>query len=86
MDPLLNRLKSKALTLSLENCRFNKKEVEFFGLTLSKAGVYLKDEKATALRKAHRPKNASELYHSFLGLAVLCSKYFENFATVSAPM
>ena len=45
----------------------------------------LREIKAFALRNADKPRNASEL-HSFLGLAVWCSKFIENFASVSAPL
>ena len=85
VDAELKRLKSSGLILNLKKCQFNQKEIEFFGLTFSKAAVSLKEVKASALRNTKRPRNRSEL-HSFLGLAVWCSKFIENFATVSAPL
>lgn len=85
VNAVLTRLASLGLTLNIDKCEFNKEKVDFFGLNFSSNGVNLKEVKAQALKNAKKPTNASEL-HSFLGLAVWCSKFIENFSSISAPL
>ena len=55
LEANVDSVKSSGLTLNLKKCQFNQKEIEFFCLTFSKAGVNLK-VKASALRNAKKTK------------------------------
>jgi hypothetical protein len=57
------------LTASADNCDLGVKEINFFGLKLSRDGVALGDDKIEALLKAEALTTVSEV-HSLLGLAV----------------
>jgi hypothetical protein len=82
---VLARFKEKGLTVNPAKCRFNQKEVTFFGLKFSSEGVALKEEKIKALKEFKTPNNAAELT-SFLGLAVYASRWIPDLATKSEPL
>ena len=80
---LLERLRSLGMTVGVDSVKkMGKKELNFFGLKVSPAGITIGDEKAEALLNAARPGTQSEL-HSFLGLAVYCM--IPNLATLAEP-
>ena len=80
---LLERLRALGMTIGLDSVKkFGKKEMSFFRLKVSAAGIAIGDEKADALVNASRPGTASEL-RSFLGLAVYCM--IPNLATLAEP-
>jgi hypothetical protein len=85
VEKVLVRLSESGLTLNGDKCQFNRPEVVFFGFKFSANGINLDTIKSAALREATKPNTSSELA-SFLGLAVWCSKFMVDFATVAAPL
>ena len=63
---LCNRLRETGLTVSRGYCNLGVKELEFFGLKMSKAGIELSNDKVSAFKSETQPAMASEL-RSFLG-------------------
>ena len=84
-EKVLERLAEHGLTVKVEKCVFQVKEITFFGLLLSEHGISLNDQKVEALMNFKSPEDASTL-HSFLGLAVYAFKWIENLATIAEPL
>ena len=85
LDATLHRVRSSGLTVNKQKCKFNKKEINFFGFIFSAAGLRLDSKKVQALHDAPRPQNASEM-RSFLGMAQYSAGFIDNFATIIAPL
>ena len=70
--------------MSVKNYQFDKSELVFFGIKLTKGGIAPTDDRVKLLKELPFPQDAQTL-HSFLGLAVLMSTHIPNFATIAAP-
>lgn len=82
---VFQRLRENHLTLHEAKCEFNKSTLKFFGHIFSADGMSADPEKVTAIRDAPPPENSTEL-RSLLGMAVFCSRYIEDFATITDPL
>ena len=63
---ILQKLRKHKLSLKPEKCWFNKNEIEFLGLIISKDLITMDKGKVEAIRNWPEPKNKKEL-HQFLG-------------------
>jgi hypothetical protein len=82
---LLERLESVGFTANLEKCQFNMKEIDFFGVTFSAAGMSPSAIRVDAFQKATAPDTASET-RSMLASANYSSRFIKDFATIIAPL
>ena len=85
LQPVLERLKEKNLTLNAEKCRFHITQMVFMGLVLSDNGISPAEDKVKAIVEAREPQSASEV-RSFLGLANYNARFIPDFATVAEPL
>ena len=85
VEKVLSILSEAGLTVNSLKCKFNQKEITFFGLILSEKGVSLNEQKVQAIKAFKTPQNASEL-HSFLGLTVYASRWIPDLATLTKPL
>ena len=69
----LQTILQSGLTLNPDKCRFDKKEIPFWGMIISGDGVRPDPSKVEALQNATRPESKSELM-SFCA----CSKQTQN--------
>ena len=76
----LEILRENHLTLNKGKCMFNKREIEFFGFTISKRGIQPTVSKVAAIKSFPAPKNAKEV-RSFLGLINYLIRFIPNLAT-----
>jgi hypothetical protein len=82
---LFARFQEKGLTVNPEKCLFNQTELWFYGLHLTANGVKADPKKVDAIKSTKRPKDVKEL-RSFLGLSNYCSKFIQNYSTLTAPL
>ncbi|XP_054759514.2 uncharacterized protein K02A2.6-like [Lytechinus pictus] len=82
---VLQRLQSVGLTLNLQKCQFNLKEISYLGHVISAKGVQPNEDNVAAIRDAPVPEDAATL-RSFLGLASYYAKFIPNFSSVTAPL
>ena len=69
----LDRISASGMTLNKEKCEFLKREVVFFGVTISEEGIKPKKSKFEDLENCKEPSNTKEV-RSFLGTV----GYFKN--------
>jgi hypothetical protein len=74
-----------AVNSGLNNCKLGVTQLSFFGLSLTKDGIAVHEDKIKALKEAKMPETAVDL-RSFLGLAVYCSPHIPNLAILAAPL
>ena len=65
LNKVLKRLSDSGLTITKRKCKFNKTQIDFFGMRFSAAGISIQDDKLSALINATNPNTPSEV-HSFL--------------------
>lgn len=80
---LLNKLESVGFTANLQKCQFNMKEIEFFGVTFSAAGMSPSATRVDAFQKATAPDTISET-RSMLASANYSSRFIKDFSTIIA--
>ena len=82
----LQRAKDCGLTFSLKKFQFNKPQVPFYGVVLSKQGMSADPEKVKDLKGAAPPTNSSEA-HSFICMAqAVAADFVPNFTQLAAPI
>ena len=81
----LKRVSENNLTLNKAKCVFNKQRLEYNGNVYSAKGVSPDPKKISAIKDFPSPTNASEV-RSLLGMATYCSRFIENFASISASL
>ena len=85
LKALLERLREKGLTVSLEKCEFNKNKLDFLGFTFSDKGLSPDPAKVADLRNAKPPANASEV-QSLLGMIQFSSRFIPNLSSIEKPL
>jgi hypothetical protein len=82
---VLKRLEEHDLFAKPEKCTFGVKEVEFFGMIVSREGIKMDDSKVKAIREWPTPKTVRGV-RSFLGLANFYRRFIEGYAQVARPL
>lgn len=82
---VLQRLEEHGITLNVDKCEFNMRELVFFGLNISAKGVRPTEDKCRALREACPPSNVKEL-RSLLGLIQANSRFIRNTCSITEPL
>lgn len=82
---VLDRIRKFGITLNKEKCKFGATEIDFYGHSLSAAGIKPKHDKVKAVKEFRAPTSAEEV-RSFLGLANYVGKFIPNLATISEPL
>ncbi|CAB4013126.1 Hypothetical predicted protein [Paramuricea clavata] len=85
VEELFARLQEKILTVNPEKCLFNQTELWFYGLHLTSNGIKADPSKVDAIKNTAQPRDVKEL-RSFLGLSNYCSKFIQNYSTLTAPL
>ena len=82
---LLELFRGRNLTLNKDKCLFHQESIKFFEYILTSKGIQVHDCKVRTIVEAKRPSNQTEV-KSFLGLASYCSRFINNFATITKPL
>ena len=85
LDRVLERLAAAGLTLNLQKCSFLLDCIEYLGHLIDAQGLHPTQEKITAVTKAPRPQNVSQL-RSFIGLLTYYSKFLPNLSSQLKPL
>ena len=82
---LLGRLKESNFTLTPRKCFFLREEVSYVGVTLTKEGVKINDERIAAIKRLQPPRNLKEL-QSVVGTFNYSKKWLKNYSHISKPL
>ena len=82
---VLSRLQDIGLTIYLEKCEFNEKEVTFFGLHFSAKGISATEDRCRSLKDVPAPKNVKDL-QIFLCSIQFSARFMKNFCTIAEPL
>lgn len=82
---VLKRFADNGLKLNLKKCLFDKRQIDFLGLTVSDQGIQPNKEKVTDIHMWKKPENKREL-QSFLGLVNFYHNFLQDKATVAEPL
>ena len=82
LEVLLGRLKEANLKLTPRKCFFLRNEVSYVGVTLTKDGIKINDERIEAIKRLQAPTNKSELM-SVLGVFCYNKKWIKDWAILS---
>ena len=85
LENLLGRLKTAALVLQPDKCRFLCKEIGYLGHVISEEGVKPDPGKIEAVSKFPCPKGRKNV-KQFLGLAGYYRRFIPEFASIAKPM
>ena len=85
LNSCLQRLADIGLTLNRRKCAFLQAELSFFGHVYSKDGITPDMKRINDIINLERPSNSREV-RSFLGMLNYCSKFIEDFSTLTAPL
>jgi len=85
LHALMIRLVDLNLTVGVDKCEFNKEEIVFYGMVISKHGIKPKQQKLDDFMNASIPSNNKEV-KSFLSLAQYFQERIPNLANMSAPL
>ena len=85
LEECVTRLQEHNLTLNFENCKFLKKNLEFFRLVFTEQGVSPDPKKVEAFANTRQPTTVSEI-RSLLGMANYSSKFIKDYATITKPL
>lgn len=85
LHKLLERLESVGFTANLEKCEFRTKEIDFFGVNFSAAGMAPSEKRVEAFQKTSAPITASEV-RSLLATANYSTRFINNFASIIDPL
>ena len=84
-EQVLSIILENGLTLNMEKCKFGAKEIKFWGMIISAAGIRPDPEKVEALNHMTTPKNKEELI-SFLCMMQSNSDFIEGFSQKTSTL
>lgn len=85
VNALLQRLRSRGLTINLDKSLFGVDEVEFLGHRISKNKIKPNVTNEEAICAFQPPANKKDL-QSFLGLMNYISRFIPDYSTITAPL
>ena len=85
LEALVKRIEVSGLKLNPDKCVFRKPKIEFFGHTISTAGVSPSPTKVQAVNELEPPTNKTELQR-VLGLINYLGRFVDNLSTIISPM
>ena len=85
LDHLLTVLERSGIILKYQKCSFASPEIYVFGHIVSSNGIQPDEQKIKAIITDPRPKCQAEV-RSFLGLTNYCSRYIENYSSITFPL
>jgi hypothetical protein len=85
MGEVLDRLQAAGLKAQIHKCSLFKSKVDYLGMTVSAAGIEMKESRVTAIREYPRPKCAKEII-SFLQMASFFRRFVEGFSSIAHPL
>ena len=85
LDKVLSILLERGLNLNKEKCKFGAKEIKFWGMLISAAGIRPDPEKVEALNHLTTPKNKEELV-SFICMMQSNADFIEGFAQKASTL
>ena len=84
-NKVLQRLREFKLSISIEKCKFLKKEVEYLGHIISVDGIKTNPKIISAVRDFPRPRNVKNV-RQLLGLFNYYHRFVDGFAKLSNPI
>ena len=85
MLEVLKRLHDNDLFVKPEKCHFRVTEVNFLRMIVSRNGIKMDPEKASAILKWPEPTNVKQV-RAFLGLGNFYRRFIKDYAVISCPM
>ena len=85
LQNVLSRLQDRGLTLNKKKCQFYCKSLGYMGYVFTDGGIMPDPKKVEAIQTAPAPTNSAEV-RSLLGLATYCSRFIQNFSSITEPM
>ena len=82
---ILEKLRRHQLSLKAEKCYFEKEEIEFLGLIITRNGIQMDPHKVKAVRDWPVPKSQREL-QQFLGFVNFYRRFIQGFAKIAKPL
>ena len=82
---VIERLKSKNLTMNIKKKKIKQGKVQFFGLIIGAEGIEMDPRKVSAIQNFTRPQSVTDI-RSFLGMTNWCSRFIKNHADLSEPL
>jgi hypothetical protein len=82
---ILEKLQQHQLSLKAEKCYFEKEEIEFLGLIISKKGIRMDPHKVKAITDWPIPTTKREL-QQFLGFVNFYRRFVKGFAKIAKPL
>jgi hypothetical protein len=82
---VLARLRENDLFLKAEKCKFDIKEVEYLGLSISKNKITMNPTKLAGIRNWPAPTNVKGV-QSFLGFGNFYRRFIRHFAEIARPL
>ena len=82
---VLQKIRKHDLFLKPSKCEFFKEKIEFLGMTISKDGFQMSEDKVKALLEWAPPTRVKGA-RGFLGLANFYCRFIPEFATIARPL
>jgi hypothetical protein len=82
---VLHKLEAAGISLKLEKCAFDQKEVHFLGCVIGVNGISMDPAKVAAIRDWATPKSAFDI-QVFLGLANFYRRFVKNYSKIATPL
>ncbi|MCP4457337.1 MAG: RNA-directed DNA polymerase, partial [Cytophagales bacterium] len=85
LEMLFERLKQGNLKLTPKKCQFLREEVTYVGVTLTRDGLKINDERIECIKKLEPPKNKGEL-QSVLGVFNFSKRFIKSYSKLAKPL
>ena len=85
LKAVLEKLDEKSLAISLENCKFACKQIEWLGFNITSGGTTQLIKKIEAIEKLSAPKTFKQL-KNFMGSIHHLTRYIPNLAQAAAAL